>query len=266
MGEWQAELLKRDVFGSVERLSGPRGLLVRRVARGGRVPLSDWIAGRLLARERRALAAAAGLEGLPTLAADAGAEALPGADGRTPPAERVLLRSWVAGEPLHRARALPTDFFDHLDALVTALHRRGVCHNDLHKEQNIVVGEDGLPYLIDFQLASLHPRGGRAFERRCQDDLRHVHKHRRRYTRDGRGPAAAGVEHGLGRGLRRRGLARIWRRLGKPLYEGLTRGLLGTRDGEERRPSSGPWPRWTAPVGRARTGEAGGARGGRAAP
>ncbi len=249
LGEWQAELLKRDVFGWVERLERPSGAVVRRVARGGRVPFAGWVARALLRRERRALRALVGMAQVPALVEDAEALAGPSASGYAPPAGTALVRTWIAGEPLHRARELPEDFFDLLDALVEGLHARGVCHNDLHKEQNIVVGPDGRPHLIDFQLASVHRRRGRAFRRRAEDDLRHVHKHRRRYTRDGRGPLPAGVAQGRGRDLRRRGLARLWRRWGKPVYEGLTRGLLRTRDGEERRPSSGPWPRWTPPIG-----------------
>ena len=49
----------------------------------------------------------------------------------------------------------------------------------------------------------------------------------------------------------RRGLALWWRRTVKPLYLAVTRGLLGTKDGEERRSSAGPWPSWEAPLGEA---------------
>ncbi|MCB9915346.1 MAG: phosphotransferase [Planctomycetes bacterium] len=180
---------------------------------------------------------------------DAAAVAAPSLDGRVPAARDVLLRSWLDGAPLHEARALPRDFFDHLDALVEALHARGVCHNDLHKEQNVVVAADGAPALIDFQLASVHGRRGRLFASRVRDDLRHVAKHRRRYTRDGRGPAGEAEQRGRGSELKRGGVALVWRRTGKPLYNWLTRRVLRTRDGEARRPSSGPWPEWTAPLG-----------------
>jgi serine/threonine protein kinase len=136
---------------------------------------------------------------------------------------------------------------------VHALHARGVCHNDLHKEQNVLVDPEGRPKLVDFQLASCHARRGRLFASRAREDLRHVEKHRRRYTRLGRGPQG-GPEpsSGAGRDLRRSWLARTWRRLGKPVYVFVTRSLLRTRDGEERRPSSGPWPLWTEPIGRRR--------------
>lgn len=229
------ELHKRDGFGRVERVGIDGSAFARRTAEGGSVPGSGWIARRLLARERRALRALAGVDGVPV------------ERGAADP--RVLLRTWVEGVPLSRAASIPADFFDRLDELVQAVHARGVCHNDLHKESNVLVGVDGQPWLIDFQLASLHPRGGRTFESRRRDDLRHVEKHRRRYTRDGRGPG--GVEsRGAGSGIPRSGLARAWRRCGKPLYVALTRGVLGTRDGgDAQRAPKGPWPAWTPPVG-----------------
>jgi predicted Ser/Thr protein kinase len=244
--QWQVhEVLKTDSFGRVERLVSAEGAsLLRRVACGAALPGSRLVARVLLRRERRALDVLAELPGVPRLVESDAARAAPSLDGTVPDPADVLLREWVAGAPLHRTEVLAQDFFDHLDALVQELHARGVCHNDLHKEQNVLVGADGFPHLIDFQLASRHPAGGRSFRIRVRDDLRHVQKHRRRYTRDGRGPASAGVEHGRGRGLPRSPLARVWRRTGKPVYNFVTRRLLGTSDGEERRPSSGPWPRW----------------------
>lgn len=228
-------LLKQDGLGRVERLECADGPRVRRTACGGRLPGSKLFARLLLARERRALRALEGLIGVPRLAEE---------DTRS----EDLMRSWIEGTPLHRAPHLAQDFFEHLDELVHEIHRRGVCHNDLHKEQNILVGSDGFPYLIDFQLASLHARPGRVAESRMHDDLRHVQKHRRRYTRDGRAPAGVrGVPEAAR--MRRSWTAGVWRRSVKPLYEWLTRSVFEARDGEERRPSSGPWPDWTPSLG-----------------
>ena len=250
--KWQVrDVLKSDSFGRVELLEDGAGRrLLRRVACGASIPGSRLVARFLMAREARALAAVEGLVGVPSLVADAGALEAPSLDGARPAARDTLLREWIAGRPLHRADELADDFFDHLDGLVGELHERGVCHNDLHKEMNILVGEDGFPYLIDFQLASRHRTRGRVFRARVRDDLRHVQKHRRRYTRDGRGPEVAAAQHGRGHGVKRSGVARVWRRTGKPLYNFVTRRLLGTSDGEERRPSSGPWPRWTSARGK----------------
>jgi len=244
--------LKRDALGRVELLrdseSGERR--VRRVAAGGGLPGSGLVARVLLRREARALEALAGLPGAPAVERDPAWGAAPSLDGRRPAAAATLVRAYTPGAPLHRAEVLPRDFFELLEELVRAVHARGVCHNDLHKEQNVVVAEDGRPWLIDFQLASLHPRRARRFAVRCRDDLRHVHKHHRRYTRDGRGPEPRGPAGDReGARLPRSGAAWIWRRTAKPLYNLFTRGVLRTRDGEERRDSSGPWPAWTAPVG-----------------
>jgi hypothetical protein len=238
------QVLKRDVFGRVERLERAGELRVLRVACGSRVPLSGLVARILLGRERRALERLDGLAGVPALERDPSWSVR----GEQVAPRELLVRAWLPGEPLHLAESLPADFFEHLAALVRRMHARGVCHNDLHKEQNVVVAPDGTPGLIDFQLASVHARRGRSFAARVHDDLRHVDKHARRYLRPGRGPA--GVAAPGGERPARTTVAALWRRTVKPLYQLVTRRMLRTRDGEARRPSSGPWPRWTPPLGR----------------
>ncbi|MDP6740498.1 MAG: phosphotransferase [Planctomycetota bacterium] len=237
--------LKSDLLGSVELLGRGEERVVRRLATGSRLPGSALLARHLMARERRSLGVLTGLAGVPRVVDPEPWASL--AEGKR--AASILLREHISGEPLHRARVLPRDFFDLLDGLVLALHEHGVCHNDLHKEQNILVQSDGRPALIDFQLASVHAGQGALFRSRVQDDLRHLQKHRRRYTRDGRGPVGEPEQLGPFHGLPRTGTSALWRRTGKPLYLLLTRGLLKTRDGEERRPSSGPWPEWTDALG-----------------
>jgi len=227
-------VLKSDALGRVERVVAADGSVrVRRVACGGGIPGSRFVARRLLARERRALETLAGVAGVPRIL-----EIAPG----------ILERSWIEGAPLSRAEALPEDFFDRLDDLVREIHARGVCHNDLHKEQNVLVAADGWPALLDFQLASVHRPGSRFLASRALDDLRHVEKHRRRYTRDGRGPRGILVSCGAGHGIPRSPVALVWRRTVKPAYVFVTRRILGTRDGEPRRESSGPWPSWAPPL------------------
>jgi len=248
---WSVSVLKRDAFGRVELLArggAADGLrLIRRVASGGALPLSRRIARALLRREERALAALSGLDDVPKLACAADLPPLAGCEG-----EGVLVRSYVDGAPLHRCERLPLDFFERLEELVRELHARGVAHNDLHKEQNIVVGLDGRPALIDFQLASLHALGSRTLAARGGDDLRHVAKHRRRYLRYARVVDVAPSAELLAnppRAPRRRGVALVWRKAAKPLYNLLTRRVLRRRDGEDRRAVSDPWPVWVAPVG-----------------
>ncbi len=251
--------LKRDALGRVELLDGAAGYLVRRVACGGTLrrqrwaqfawgPLARLVAHALLARERRALFALRDMQGVPRplepLSEYGEYAGAPSVDGSVPRLNEVLLRSWLEGRPLWEAGELPSDFFERLADLVEELHARGVCHNDLHKEPNVLVGRDGSPALVDFQLASVHPRRGRTFAVRAAEDRRHVEKHARTY-RVGTGREAKGVPLPRRRSL----LARAWMMLGKPLYNLVSRRILGRTDGEPRRPADGPWPRWTAPLG-----------------
>ena len=224
------QLFKRDALGRVELVRRAGELAVRRVACGWRWPGSGFVARRLLARERRALEALAGLPGVARVL---------GGDART------LVRSFHPGVPLCRARSLPRDFFERLEELARGLHERGVCHNDLHKEANVLVGDDGYPFLVDFQLASVHDERGRSFSVRAREDLRHVWKHRTHYYR------ALGVPDPLPSPPPRSALAEGWRRYGKPLYRCLTRVPLfsAARDDEARRAPGDPWPTWSAPVG-----------------
>ncbi|HUR26681.1 MAG TPA: phosphotransferase [Planctomycetota bacterium] len=227
--------LKRDVFGRVELVRREDGALaIRRVACGSAFPGSRLVARVLLARERRALERLAAIAGVP----------------RVLQAERgVLLRDYQEGVALSETEELAADFFERLAELVREVHARGVCHNDLHKEQNVIVGEDGRPALVDFQLASVHRVGSRLQRSRAREDLRHVEKHRRRYLRDGRGPEGSAFVLAAEPPLRRSFAALAWKRTVKPVYVLVTRKLLSTRDGEARRRSDGTWPRWTAARG-----------------
>lgn len=218
-------LLKRDQLGRVELLSTEVGAVVCR--RPTAVPVIGWIAAALARREQRALCALAAIDGVPRAVELQGLR-------------RCACRSWIDGEPLSVVRELRTDFFDRLDALVEDLHSHGVCHNDLHKEGNIVVRPDGTPALLDFQLASVHARRGREFDKRAAEDLRHVRKHRAVYVR------AMGGATPVLTAPRPRTISRVWRRTWKPFYNRLMR-LTGLRrwlaSGEPDRRRN-EWPRW----------------------
>ena len=237
--------LKYDQMGLVERIDGPIGPVVRRVARGGSIPGSGVVARVLMRREGRALKRLHDLQGVARLVVDEAYAAAPSKDGRVPKRSHVLMRSWVSGRPLQEAVELPENFFDLVLDLVRSLHERGVCHNDLHKEANILVGDDGYPALVDFQLASVHASDDRSFEIRTTEDLRHVEKHRWKYL--SRGGHAKSGEVTRPR-KKRSALARAWLRFGKPPYMFITRRLFGYKGGERGRPKTGPWPTWTPPL------------------
>ena len=221
------EVLKADDLGRIERgtLAG-RDAIRRSAARG----LMGPIARLLLRREARALerlgASGEPLEGVAELLCVEGG--------------RELLRSWIPGEPLHRVTRLPANFFELLEELVGELHRRGVAHNDLHKEPNVLVTPAGRPALVDFQLASLHRLGSGRLARRAAEDLRHVRKHAARYAARDSASRTSARERGL--------VARLWMATGKPLYNVVTRRLFRRLDSEGRRPRGGPWPEWDPPL------------------
>ena len=55
-------------------------------------------------------------------------------------------------------------FFAHLLGTIDAMHAAGVAHGDLKRKDNIIVGPDERPYIIDFGIARLrHGEGDVAF-------------------------------------------------------------------------------------------------------
>jgi hypothetical protein len=106
------------------------------------------------------------------------------------------------------------------------MHAAGVVHNDLAKEPNWLVSDDGRPALVDFQLAARPRHRGRRFRMLAYDDLRHLLKHKRTYC-----PAALTARQ-LTILARRSPIAALWARTGKPVYRFVTRRLLGWSDRE----------------------------------
>lgn len=103
-----------------------------------------------------------------------------------------ILHEFVPGHPLGRDERVGDLFFVQLFELVALIHSRDMAYVDLNKRQNVLVGDDGRAYLIDFQI-SLHipPIGWkniglvRWLLRRFQHaDRYHCLKHKRRVRPD----------------------------------------------------------------------------------
>jgi len=99
---------------------------------------------------------------------------------------------FIEGHELAKGERVNDAFFDRLSALIDELHRRDVAYVDLEKRENVLVGDDGRPYLIDFQI-SFHvrpSRGGRTWPARLllrvlkDADRYHLLKHFRRQRPD----------------------------------------------------------------------------------
>jgi RIO-like serine/threonine protein kinase len=203
-------LLKSDALGRIERRRDGTRDFVRRDARSARLGLrafARWAA----AREARALAALAGLDGLPQcLAFDGG----------------VLDRSDLAGEPMQRAQPRDPAYYRTAHRRLRQMRARGVVHNDLAKEPNWLVLADGSPGIVDFQLAMVSKRRGRLFRLLAREDLRHLLKHKRTYCPQALTPSERRVL------ARRSWIARGWRASGKRLYKLVARRLFGYWDNE----------------------------------
>jgi len=61
----------------------------------------------------------------------------------------------ISIEGLDREKKLPPQFFESLRDLVERVHRRGLCHCDLKRAANVLVGDDEQPYIIDWSAAIL---------------------------------------------------------------------------------------------------------------
>ena len=213
---WQSDVvLKRDVFSTIERgrfktEQGEVDAVLRRI---DDVPWWSWmIARHLFDRERRTLAVAGPL-------------------GVAPPllfvGRRLLVRGFIGGVALHIARPEgDRAYFRSAKAALRRLHRAGICHNDLAKEQNWLRGADGRAYVTDFQLASRFRRRSKLFRIAAYEDLRHLLKHKRRYVPD----ALTRSEQRIL--ARKSWLTRAWMATGKRVYYWVTRGLLNVSDRE----------------------------------
>jgi predicted Ser/Thr protein kinase len=209
-----AVVLKRDLFSTVERghWRSDGGEVDAVLRRTDGVPwFTRPIARHLFNREVRALALAP--------------------PGIAPPllykSTDVLVRGFIGGVPLHVAEPKGDHaYFRSAKAVLRALHRAGLCHNDLAKRQNWLRKSDGTAALTDFQLAAHFRRRSKLFRILAYEDLRHLLKHKRTYIPEALTPRERKV-------LARKSLiTRIWMASGKRVYYAITRGLFNFADRE----------------------------------
>jgi hypothetical protein len=96
----------------------------------------------------------------------------------------AVARVFIPGQPLSHTMDVGRAFFGELGELLAHIHQHGMAYVDLHKPENVLVGEDGRPYLIDFQI-SVHPPRLWPFTLllKClqQSDEYHLYKHKVRH-------------------------------------------------------------------------------------
>ncbi len=88
---------------------------------------------------------------------------------------------------IKKGTPLPKSFFDQLESTVRRFHKMGVVHCDLKKANNIILGTDGRPYIIDWG-AAIHkeefdlPVLRLIYKRFLQDDNLAIIKHKLRFA------------------------------------------------------------------------------------
>lgn len=171
---------KHDFFAATGTYEGPDGTAVLKVGRVTSLfglPLS-WIGRFLCGREVAHYERVQDLPGVPALIGRVDATG--------------FLHDFVPGRPLGRDDTVSDTFFAELQEMLDTLHKRDIAYVDLNKRQNILLGEDGKPYLIDFQISIYCPAkgwgripGARWMLRRFQHaDHYHLLKHKRRLRPD----------------------------------------------------------------------------------
>jgi acyl-CoA synthetase (AMP-forming)/AMP-acid ligase II len=177
------------------------------------VPWWSFLPARgLFGRERRALALARDLNVGPELLW-AGRQA--------------LVRGFINGVALHLAKPFgDAAYFHSAKQALRKLHRAGICHNDLAKEQNWLRGIDGRAYVTDFQLAHCFKTRGWLFRLAAYEDLRHLLKHKRSYAPEALTPKERQIL------ARKSFVASAWLATGKKVYRAITRGLFNFTDRE----------------------------------
>ncbi len=146
------EILKHDSWAATAIYDGRDGPIVckfnRRQSLFG-VPMA-WLGHLLARREAHALMLLADLPNVPALRGPVrlGGKRL----------DNAVAHVYVPGRPLGRDDRVADDFFPRLGRLLAEMHRRNMAYVDLHKRENVLVGDDGQPYLIDFQISVLPGR------------------------------------------------------------------------------------------------------------
>jgi hypothetical protein len=175
----QVEIFKHDSWAATALYAGAAGRITCKFNRIQ--PILGfptlWLGKRLAERERCALERLADLPQIPKPLGSVFA------DGRR--LRNAVARIFIPGHPLGKHETVGAGFFSSLREAILEMHRRGIAYVDLHKRENVIVGDDGRPYLVDFQinLDITHPRlrwlpGMRTiFDWFREGDIYHLEKH-----------------------------------------------------------------------------------------
>lgn len=140
-----AQVYKNDFFAVTARYDSSGGSVVLKANRQSPVlgiPLR-WIGRWLAGHEASAFSRLAGVEGIPLFL------------GRWK--DTGIIHAFIPGHAMRKGERVPDGFHPRLAAIVAEIHQRRMAYVDLEKCENVLVGDDGNPYLIDFQIAFYWP-------------------------------------------------------------------------------------------------------------
>jgi len=140
------KVFKNDFFAVTAMYEGQGRkvlLKINRTAWFGFVPLR-WVGRVLAAKEAAAFHRLSDVAGIPRMICRFGPTG--------------LVREYIDGHPLAKGEAVGDDFHRLLLETVDEIHSRGMAYVDLEKCENVLVSDDGRPYLFDFQISWYVPR------------------------------------------------------------------------------------------------------------
>lgn len=140
--------LKHDSWAATARYESESGHSIAcKFNRVSPLPLgvpAAWIGTFLARREKRVFRLMTGQAGFPKWSGPVlvKGQELPNA----------VAHDWIDGDPFHPAMSVGEAFFPTLRDMLKALHAHDIAYVDMSKWGNILVGTDGHPYLIDYQI------------------------------------------------------------------------------------------------------------------
>ena len=184
------EILKHDSWACTVLYEGPAGRVACKLNRQQPIfglPMK-WCGRWLARRERRMLQR---LVDVPEIPEDAGDVTVDGV-----PLPHAAAHEFLEGHPLAQGERVGDGFFPRMVEMLKVIHARDIAIVDLNKRENIIVGLDGRPHLIDFQISFILPDGWpglrlpmRALLRVLQRaDVYHLYKHFAKLRPDQLGP------------------------------------------------------------------------------
>ncbi len=136
-----AKPFKHDFFAATAMYEGSAGKVVLKVGRCtslAGLPMT-WLGRRMMRHEARLYDLSQGITGIPRVVGFVGSTG--------------FVHEYIEGRQLARDDRPPDGFFEALSQTLDALHARDIAYVDLEKPENILLGTDGRPYLIDFQIS-----------------------------------------------------------------------------------------------------------------